>query len=285
MSASLRLSAPAKLNLFLHITGRRADGYHNLQTVFQLLDYCDQLEFSLRQDKHCTLSPPIAGIEPEDNLIIKAARALQSACSTRKGADIAIDKKIPMGGGLGGGSSNAASTLLALNYLWEAHLSLEQLCELGIELGADVPVFIRGHSAWAEGIGEKLSPLALPEQWFLVIKPDCHVATEKIFLNQELTRDTSAITVAAFFEQGGKNDCEFVVCKHYPEVAEVIDFLRKNGNSAQLTGTGACVFTKFSKLDSAEEFAKKLPSHWDYFIAKGINDSSAHQQLPKITGV
>lgn len=288
---TLSLLSPAKLNLFLHITGRRADGYHELQTLFQLLDYGDTLHFSRREDDQITLTPAIAGVTHHDNLIIKAALALKKHISSNSidssssgpnktnlsGIDIRLDKKLPMGGGLGGGSSNAATTLLALNHCWQAQLSIKELCEIGVKLGADVPVFINGLSAWAEGIGEKLQAIELPEQWFLVIKPNCHVSTVDIFSREELTRDTLAITVAHFFEQGGKNDCENVVCQAYSEVEKAIKWLNKFSD-AKLTGTGACVFAAFSSENEAkvvlkQAIALKKDDDWTCFVAKGINQS------------
>jgi 4-diphosphocytidyl-2-C-methyl-D-erythritol kinase len=283
---TLSLLSPAKLNLFLHITGRRADGYHELQTLFQLIDYGDTLHFSRREDDEIILTPAIAGVAYHDNLIIKAALALKNHIATHplrsnktalSGIDIQLEKKLPMGGGLGGGSSNAATTLLALNHCWQAHLSCEELCHIGVKLGADVPVFIKGFSAWAEGIGEKLQAIELAQQWFLVIKPNCHVSTFDIFSREELTRDTLAITVALFFEQGGKNDCQNVVCQAYAEVEKAIKWLSKFSD-AKLTGTGACVFAAFSNEDEARSVLKqalalKKDNGWTCFVAKGINQS------------
>jgi 4-diphosphocytidyl-2-C-methyl-D-erythritol kinase len=273
---SLILPSPAKLNLFLHITGRREDGYHNLQTVFQLLNYGDELSVSLRDDSQFCLNHDMLGLPSNDNLIIKAAKLLSEHCQKHskptRGANISLTKRLPMGGGLGGGSSNAATTLLALNHLWGANLSTNELAALGLTLGADVPVFVRGHSAWGEGIGEKLLPIELPEYWYLVIKPDCHVATAKIFSNQELTRDTAAITVATFFEQGGLNDCENVVCQHYPEVKKALQWLNMHGD-ARLTGTGACVFARFANQEKAQAVLNNTPTEWKCFIAAGINHS------------
>ncbi len=270
---TLTLLSPAKLNLFLHILGQRPDGYHRLQTVFQLLDYGDTIQFTVRKDNHINITPNIEGLATEDNLIFKAALKLQEYADCAKGADIHIEKRLPMGGGLGGGSSNAATTLLALNHLWGVQLGTPELCRIGLNLGADVPVFVQGHSAWAEGIGEELTPLELPENWFLVIKPDCHVATSNIFSCEELTRDTLAITVAAFFEQGGHNDCEDVVCSLYPEVKEAIDWLGKF-SSARLTGTGACIFASFNSEAEANIVMEQAPKQWQCFVAKGINRSS-----------
>jgi 4-diphosphocytidyl-2-C-methyl-D-erythritol kinase len=283
---TLSLPAPAKLNLFLHITGRRADGYHELQTLFQLIDYSDTLHFSRREDATITLTPAIAGVAYDDNLIIKAALALKNymlskpATSNKldlSGIDIQLDKKLPIGGGLGGGSSNAATTLVALNHLWKAGLNNKELCDIGVGLGADVPVFINGYSAWAEGIGEKLQPIELTQQWYLIIKPNCHVSTVDVFSREELTRDTLAIKVALFFEQGGKNDCQNVVCQAYPEVKKAIDWLSKFSD-AKLTGTGACVFAAFSNENDAKALLEKASmlakdNGWICFVARGINQS------------
>lgn len=269
---TLSLLAPAKLNLFLHITGRRADGYHELQTVFQLLEYGDTLHFEASDNSRIELSPGIEGIATGDNLIIKAAKALQAFNKSSRGAKIHIDKHLPMGAGLGGGSSNAATTLLALNHLWNIGLSRQQLCDIGVKLGADIPVFIQGTSAWAEGIGEKLQPIELPERWFLVLKPNCHIPTADIFCKEELTRDTRAITVATFLEQGGHNDCQNVVCQYYPEVNMALAWLNKY-SPAQLTGTGACIFASFSNEDEAIAVLEEVPKQWECFAAKGINRS------------
>lgn len=275
---TLSLLSPAKLNLFLHITGRRPDGYHELQTVFQLLDYGDTMDFSIRADGELLLTPELADLPQEDNLIYKAAQLLKAHSQTRLGANIQLAKRLPMGGGLGGGSSNAATALIGLNHLWQTNISTNTLATLGLQLGADVPVFIRGYSAWAEGIGETLAPLSIPERWYLVIKPDCHVSTAEIFSHEQLTRDTAAITVAAFFEQGGHNDCENVVCKDYPEVEKALLWLQQHGK-AQLTGTGACVFTSFSDESQAKAVFNQIPTEWECFIAKGINHSPLQHLL------
>jgi 4-diphosphocytidyl-2-C-methyl-D-erythritol kinase len=283
---TLSLPAPAKLNLFLHITGRRADGYHELQTLFQLLDYNDTLHFSRREDATITLTPAIAGVAYDENLIIKAALALKNYMLSKPatsnkldlfGIDIQLDKKLPIGGGLGGGSSNAATTLIALNHLWKAGLNNKELCDIGVGLGADVPVFINGYSAWAEGIGDKLQPIELTQQWYLIIKPNCHVSTVDVFSREELTRDTLAIKVALFFEQGGINDCQNVVCQVYPEVKKAIDWLSKF-SEAKLTGTGACVFATFPNENDAKALLEKASmlakdNGWICFVARGINQS------------
>jgi len=277
---SLTLLAPAKLNLFLHILGQRADGYHELQTLFQLVDYGDTLSFVAQDNNELVLKPTLEGVPDDENLIIRAARTLQTHTQVTKGAHIYLEKHLPMGGGLGGGSSNAATTLLALNKLWQTQLSTQELCSIGLKLGADVPVFIQGRSAWAEGIGEELNPIDLPERWFLVIKPNCHVATADIFSFEELTRDTLAITVAAFFEQGGQNDCEMTVSQRYPEVKKALEWLNKYA-FARLTGTGACIFAHFDSEDEAKAVLREVPEYWECFVAKGINHSPALEVLSK----
>ncbi|MCV6638016.1 4-(cytidine 5'-diphospho)-2-C-methyl-D-erythritol kinase [Candidatus Albibeggiatoa sp. nov. NOAA] len=265
--------APAKLNLFLHITGRRPDGYHELQTIFQFLDYCDELDFSVRDDSeiHCQTNTDLAS---DDNLIVKAAKLLQQHTQTTLGANIQLRKKIPMGGGLGGGSSNAATTLLALNELWELGLSQDTLQQLGVQLGADVPIFIYGQSAWAEGIGERLEPVTLSEDWFLVIHPNCHVPTGEIFSNKLLTRDKPLITIAHFLAGNSENVCETVVCQLYPEVKEALDWLNQF-NPARMTGTGACIFTQCKTQEQAQHILAKLPSKWQGFVSQGRNRSLA----------
>ena len=279
----LQLPAPAKLNLMLHITGRRPDGYHNLQTLFQFVDFGDQLSFSPRDDGVITLSPELPGTRLQDNLIYRAAQCLIQHTGTQLGADIQIDKCIPMGGGLGGGSSNAATALLGLNQLWQTGLSLEQLADLGLALGADVPVFIHGRAAWAEGVGEQLTPVTLAEPAFLVITPDCQVSTVEIFSNQQLTRNTSPITIAAALEQGGRNDCQTVVTQHYPQVQQALDWLDQQAPNAlkpaMMTGTGASIFTQFDSLSEAEAILAQLPTQWQGFAAKGCNISPLHQAL------
>ncbi len=278
----LSLPAPAKLNLFLHITGRRADGYHNLQTLFQLLDKGDELHFRCRDDGQLQLTPSLPGVADGDNLIIRAARLLAQTTRCPLGADIHLEKCLPMGGGIGGGSSNAATTLVGLNQLWGTGLNLDQLADLGARLGADVPVFIRGQSAWAEGIGEQLQAIELPEKWFLVLTPDCHVSTAEIFSHKELTRDTPIIKVAAFFEQGGHNDCQPLVQKLYPAVDTALEWLSQHGD-ARMTGTGACVFAPFDTAEAAEavlaELGRSGPENLQGFVAKGVNQSPLHSRI------
>ena len=279
-STTLSLPAPAKLNLFLHITGRRANGYHELQTLFQFLDYGDTLHFRLRDDGQLNLLTELAGVDTEDNLIIRAARLLREASGCQLGADIRLDKILPMGGGIGGGSSDAATTLLGLNQLWQTGLSLEQLAELGIRLGADVPVFVHGKAAWAEGVGEKLTPVELDEPWFLVVAPACHVSTAEIFSDQRLTRDTSPITLAAFREHGGRNDCLPVVTTRYPEIRNTLILLNKYCE-AKMTGTGSCLFGAFPNECEADKVRARLPATLRSFVARGCNVSPLHRELQK----
>ncbi|MGK0405801.1 MAG: 4-diphosphocytidyl-2-C-methyl-D-erythritol kinase [Oleispira sp.] len=282
----LTVPAPAKLNLMLHITARRADGYHELQTIFQFLDYGDQLSFQARNDHELTLSPKIAGVNFEDNLIIKAARSLQNyANSIGKdcGANIQLKKILPMGGGLGGGSSDAATTLLALNILWQLELSFDALVNIGIKLGADVPVFIKGHACWAEGVGEEITPLPdLEENWFLVACPNVHSDTKEIFSHKELTRDSQILNMRHALEgqvaNNGRNDCQLVASKLNPEIGKTLNLLNKFG-SAKMTGTGACVFLSVASENKATQVASKLPAELTTFIAKGANLSSAHKVL------
>ena len=279
-STTLSLPAPAKLNLFLHITGRRANGYHELQTLFQFLDYGDTLHFRLRDDGQLNLLTELAGVDTEDNLIIRAARLLREASGCQLGADIRLDKILPMGGGIGGGSSDAATTLLGLNQLWQTGLSLDQLAELGIRLGADVPVFVHGKAAWAEGVGEKLTPVELDEPWFLVVAPACHVSTAEIFSDQRLTRDTSPITLAAFREVGSRNDCLPVVTTRYPEIRNTLILLNKYCE-AKMTGTGSCLFGAFPNEREADKVRARLPATLRSFVARGCNVSPLHRELQK----
>ena len=270
--------APAKLNLFLHITGRRADGYHELQTVFQLIDLCDTVGVALRDDGAIERPEGAADVPPESDLVVRAARALQAASGTRLGATLRVRKRIPMGGGLGGGSSDAATTLLALNRLWDARLGIEELARIGLPLGADVPVFVKGFSAWAEGVGEQLTPLPLPERWYVVIHPGVGVSTRDVFQSPELTRNSPVITIRAFLEAGGRNDCEPVVRARHPEVAAALDWLSRYA-PARLTGTGSCIFASCTTAIEAERIAVRVPDEWTSFVAQGLNISPAHRSL------
>lgn len=277
-SRTISVRAPAKLNLFLHITGRRPDGYHLLQTVFQLLDFCDELQFTLHERDDIVLEGGVPGVASADNLVMHAAQALVARRTTRQGARIRLHKRIPHGAGLGGGSSDAAATLLALNQLWGCGLSPRELATIGVGLGADVPVFVHGRSAWAEGIGERLTPLALPPCWYLVIHPACTVNTAAIFAARELTRDTPVTTIAAFLAGGHRNDCEAVVRKRHPEVDRAMQWLGSFGE-ARMSGTGSCVFAAFANAQAAEATAARVPAEWESFVARGIERSPVHAAL------
>jgi 4-diphosphocytidyl-2-C-methyl-D-erythritol kinase len=270
--------APAKLNLFLHITGRRADGYHLLQSVFQFLDFGDEIYLDVREDGAIHRLNELPGVAPEQDLVVRAARLLQQQSGCRLGADIRVDKRLPMGGGLGGGSSDAATVLVALNRLWGVNLPVSQLAQLGLQLGADVPVFVHGHAAWAEGVGEILEPVELPEPWYLVIIPPVEVSTAKIFSDPQLTRDCQAIKIRAFLAGDGENVCQPVASRHYPEIAQALAWL---GNFAQakMTGTGSCIFAAFDTRSQAEALYQQLPVDWRGFVAKGSNRSALYDRL------
>src|SRR4029077_14787289 len=270
--------APAKLNLFLHVTGRRADGYHELQTLFQLIDLCDTVTINVREDGQIDrpLGPP--GVPAEADLTVRAARALQSATGTRLGVSLKVHKRIPLGAGLGGGSSDAATTLLALNQLWGCGLSVSELASLARPLGADVPVFVQGSSAWAEGVGERLTPVTLPAKWYVVVYPGVSVSTREVFQSPELTRNSPLITIRAFFESGGRNDCEPVVRSRIPQVAEALEWLARLAR-ARLTGTGSCVFSACGSASEAERLAARVPDRWVSFVARGP-DTSAGARAP-----
>ena len=272
-------AAPAKLNLFLHVNGRRPDGYHLLQTVFQLLDYGDKLHFQVRDDGKICRTTEVPGVPQEADLIVRAARLLQAAGGERTaglGADIAIDKQLPMGGGLGGGSSDAATTLIALNHLWQTGLTRTELMALGLKLGADVPVFIFGENAFAEGVGEALTSVRTPAYWYVVLEPGVSVPTAAIFSDPELTRDTKLVRITDFsraFTGFGKNDLQGVVTKLFPPVAQAVDCLRQYGD-ARMTGSGACVFCAFMQEHEADEVvqavSKEIQPHWKTWKAKAI---------------
>ena len=274
--------APAKLNLFLHILGRRPDGYHELQTCFQFVDLCDEISFEIPADGRIRRITPMAEVAEDADLCVRAARLLQTAAGCRWGADISVFKRIPMGGGLGGGSSDAATCLVALNRLWKLHWSVDDLAALGLKLGADVPVFIRGRAAWAEGIGERLTPLYPPlapsEANYLILKPNIGVSTAEVFQDVELTRNSAPITIHGFLASGGRNDCLGVVRRRYPEVARALDWL-SNFGSARLTGTGACVFLACETNDLRQEIVRQLPPGLQAFLARGLNDSPLLERL------
>ena len=264
--------APAKLNLFLHICGRRADGYHLLQTVFQLLDYGDTLRVSPRADGKIRRVAELPEVPEDEDLCLRAARLLQQETGCRLGADIHIDKRLPIGGGLGGGSSDAATALVALNALWRTGLDVDALSRLGLRLGADVPVFVRGLSAWGEGVGERLSPVRLGSRWYLVVAPGVSVSTGRVFAAPELTRNTPRITMSAFRAGRVRNDCEPVVRGLYPEVARARDWLAQFGE-ARLTGTGGCVFAAFATEPEARAVCEQVPPPWQAFVARGVDVS------------
>ncbi len=271
--------APAKLNLFLHVVGRRQDGYHLLQTVFRFVDFSDQLSFKLRADGVIKLHNPITGVPEENDLCVRAAKLLKQKTGTAQGVDIFMQKQIPMGGGLGGGSSDAATTLLALNQLWEVNLSREQLLALGLQLGADVPVFIFGQNAFAEGIGEKLAAIELPPAWYLVLVPPIQVPTAEIFASKELTRNTLPIKIPPFSVWQGRNDLELVVCRLYPEVARCLEWLKRLENTtiAAMSGSGACVFAEFATELAARTAFEQIPNDMKGFVAKGLDGHPMHK--------
>ena len=272
-------SAPAKLNLMLHIVGRRADGYHELQSVFQLLDLCDRVEITVRTDGGITRPRGAAGVAESEDLVVRAAQALKQASGTPLGAEISVQKRIPMGGGLGGGSSDAATVLVALNQIWGVGLTSAQLAAIGVTLGADVPIFVAGRSAWGEGIGEQLTPVSLGwGSWYVVIFPGVAVPTASVFQAPELTRNSPPTTMRGFLETGGRNDCEAVVRARFPAVGEALDWLGRHA-PARLTGTGSCVFAKFSRPADAERVAARVPDAWRAFVARGLDESPLLEEL------
>jgi 4-diphosphocytidyl-2-C-methyl-D-erythritol kinase len=270
--------SPAKLNLFLYITGRQANGYHELQTLFQFIDLCDSLEITANNSGDITLSPEIEGVATQDNLIWKAASALQAKAQCSYGAHIKLDKILPMGGGIGGGSSNAATALVALNFLWQTQLSVDELAEIGLALGADVPVFVRGFAAFAEGVGEKLSAAEPEELWYLVVKPKVSIATVDIFTHPDLTRNTPKQELATLLDRPYGNDCEKIVRMLYPEVDNQLSWLLQYAPS-RLTGTGSCVFSEFKAQENAQKVLELLPDTVSAYVAKGCNRSPLLETL------
>lgn len=272
--------APAKLNLFLHVTGRRADGYHSLQTAFRLIDLADTLRFVPREDGRLTLRRPLAGVPPEQDLCLRAAALLKRATGHAGGVEIELEKRIPMGGGLGGGSSDAATTLIALNHLWRLDLGRKELQRLALQLGADVPVFVFGENAFAEGVGEELTPLALAPAWYLVLVPAVQVSTAAAFAAPELTREAKPIKITAFFDglkrRALRNDLEPVVCKRYPEVARHLAWLKQHGE-ARMSGTGACVYVEFSTESAAHAVHAQLPPAMRGFVVRGLELHPLHE--------
>ncbi|HIH5777359.1 4-(cytidine 5'-diphospho)-2-C-methyl-D-erythritol kinase [Citrobacter werkmanii] len=276
--------SPAKLNLFLYITGQRADGYHTLQTLFQFLDYGDEIGINLRHDGEIHLLTPVEGVAHEDNLIVRAARLLMKTASTSdrlpagSGADISIEKRLPMGGGLGGGSSNAATVLVALNHLWQSGLSVDELAAIGLTLGADVPVFVRGHAAFAEGVGEILTPVDPPEKWYLVAHPGVSIPTPVIFNDPDLPRNTPKRSIKTLLKCEFGNDCEVIARKRFREVDAALSWLLEYAPS-RLTGTGACVFAEFDTESRARQVLEQAPEWLKGFVAKGVNLSPLHRAL------
>lgn len=287
----LACPAPAKLNLFLHIVGRRADGYHLLQSVFQLIDRCDTLDFFLRPDGEIHRLNEVPGVAEQDDLVIRAARLLQSHAEVKVGVDIRLHKLLPMGGGLGGGSSDAATTLMALNRLWDCRLSRAALMELGLQLGADVPFFIFGKNAFVEGIGEVMQEVACPPRWFVVLEPGVHIATPTIFSAKELTRDTKPVRIADFSKANKivwKNDLQTVACVLHPPVQAAIDWLNQfktdhkiEADEARMTGSGSCVFIAVSTESDAKKMQENVPDTWNSWIAKALQQ---HPFLPSVNG-
>ncbi|WP_198780981.1 4-(cytidine 5'-diphospho)-2-C-methyl-D-erythritol kinase [Shewanella putrefaciens] len=265
--------APAKLNLFLHITGRRSDGYHELQTLFQFIDCCDMLDFKVTDSDELILHSNMSAVVADsDNLILRAAKSLQQVTGFKGGAEIWLDKRLPMGGGLGGGSSDAATTLVALNKLWDTQLSTEDLATIGLKLGADIPVFIHGFAAFAEGVGERLQAVNPSEPWYLVIAPDVHVSTAAVFQDPLLPRNTPKLAIDTLLSQPWANDCQKLVVSKYPQVAKALGWLLEYAPS-RMTGTGACVFGEFTQQQQALAALAKLPSDMQGFVAKGMNIS------------
>lgn len=279
---------PAKLNLFLNIIGRRKNGYHNLQSIFQLLDYGDSLNITTNTTGKITFDCNIPSLKGNDNLVVTAAQKLQQTSINRSGnnqlgAKIHLNKKLPAGGGLGGGSSNCATTLVALNHLWHMGLSLHELTQIGVTLGADVPVFIHGYSAFVEGIGEILTPYQLPEKWYLVVHPQTHVSTKKIFSNPALTRNSKAITIRDLNAQElpfhGNNCMQAIVCNEYPKVESALSWLKTQCDNARMTGSGSCLFSTFDNEQKMRKIAARC--EWPHFMAKGVNKSPLISAIEK----
>lgn len=278
----IRFPSPAKLNLFLYITGKRADGYHELQTLFQFLDYGDWLDIYPTEAPVIELLNTLEGVLPEQNLVYRAAKLLQDRTACQRGAKIRLIKHLPMGGGVGGGSSNAATVLVALNYLWQTGLSLSALAELGLQLGADVPIFVNGYAAFAEGVGEQLTSCDPAEKWYVVLKPEVAISTATVFQAPELPRNSPTLSIAERLDQKWQNDCEKVVRDHYPAVDKVLRWLLQYA-PARLTGTGACVFAEFENETDAQRVFKLKPEGITGFIAKGQNISPLHQFLTSLS--
>lgn len=281
---SIRVPSPAKINLFLHVNGRRPDGYHLLQTAFQFVTLVDYLSVEVVPQSTLLVTGSDVGVTQADNLIVKAAKLLQEYAQVEQGAIITLEKHIPLGGGLGGGSSNAATTLMVLNHLWQTQLDQAELLQLGLRLGADVPIFIHGQASFAEGVGEVFTPLEPPEHWLVVVKPSCTVNTGKIFSDSQLTRTTPKITIAEFLERGGHNDCELIAQKHFPEIANALQWLSGYAD-ARMTGTGSCVFAMFEDKETALNVINEIPDSLKGYVVKGVNISPLHSVFNNIIGV
>ena len=275
---TLTLPAPAKLNLFLHILGKREDGYHNIQTAFQFVDCCDELTFHLRNDSEIRFTSNLSNIPEENNLVVRAAKRFQKESNCHRGVDIDLKKIIPIAAGLGGGSSDAATTLLALNALWEVSMPLEFLLEIGATLGADVPIFIHGHAAWAEGIGNELTSMIFPEHWYVLLSPPVHVSTKALFNDPRLTRDSAALTISRYHSGEGHNDFEKLLRFEYPEIAHALDWLGQFGKAC-VTGSGGVVFAGFDTQEEAGTISAQAPSPLKAVVAKGFNQSPLHRAL------
>jgi 4-diphosphocytidyl-2-C-methyl-D-erythritol kinase len=278
LGAPMHWPAPAKLNLCLHIVGRRADGYHLLQSAMQFIDLEDRLRFFRRPVGVIERLAGPAEVPAESDLVVKAARLLADRYAPKQGVAIELEKRIPLQAGLGGGSSDAATTLVALNRLWELGLSTQALADLGLALGADVPFFVHGRAAWAEGVGERLTPVDLPERVYFVLKPQAAVSTAEVFQAAELTRNSGITTIRDFLARGGRNDCADTVCARYPEIAEALDWLGKFAQ-ARLTGTGACVFAAMPDQRAAEAVLAQLPARWTGFVVRGRNLSPLREEM------
>jgi 4-diphosphocytidyl-2-C-methyl-D-erythritol kinase len=287
LNKPINFPSPAKINLFLHIVGQRADGYHNLETLFQFINHSDTITLTVTESPEIELLTPIKGVENEDNLIIKSARLLKRSSNSTLGVKISINKILPMGGGLGGGSSNAATILVALNTLWQCQLTLNELATLGLSLGADVPIFIHGFSAFAQGVGDELTAITPQEAWYLITKPECSISTQQVFTAPDLPRNTQKLSTNAlrtndFINDSFHNDCQILVIKHYPEVAKLLAWLVEYAPS-RMTGTGACVFTRFSSQDEALALQAKLPKGISSFVAQGLNESPLCSVIAKLS--
>ena len=276
--------SPAKINLFLHVLGRQDNGYHRLQTLFQLLDYGDALAFELTDTPDIVMATPLPGVADDDNLIVRAARALQAYGTCSQGARIYLNKRLPMGGGIGGGSSNAATTLVVLNHLWGCHLSNEALATIGLTLGADVPVFVHGRTAFADGVGEQLVNHDVPETYYLVAHPGVHVSTQAVFNHPQLPRNTPPLLWQDYNFESTHNDCEEIVCQQYPEVANLLQWLVHYA-PARMTGTGSGVFACFASAEAAQTALVALPKNWSGFVARGVNLSPLHEKLSAVTPI